>query len=204
MNSEKQRWLNCNQTSSTQPTYPLGVIALTDCQLWGTWLSLYPGWSGMSVTLTNNLLHGNSLYCDQKRYYGTATFSLTMYNNLFSGGAFSCHYSDPSVTWTIHDNFFDRTAVSAAGSHNTVNSNNGYRLATALPGGTANRTLTVTPSYETGTLGQFYYPPSGAAGTITYELVNRGSRTAIAARLVAPDGCGTKSRALRGLAPRPP
>jgi hypothetical protein len=56
-------------------------------------------------------------------------------------------------------------------------------LATALPGGTANRTVTVTPGYETGTLGLFYYPASGAAGTITYELVDRGSRTASAARL---------------------
>ena len=183
MNSEQQRWLDCNQTPSTLPTYPLGVIALTDCQLWETWLSLYPGWSGMTVALTNNLLQGNSLYCDQKRYYGTATFSLTLFNNLFSGGVFSCHYNDPSVAWTIRDNFFDRVTVSAGGSYNTANSNNGYHLATALPGGSANRTVTVTPNYQTGSLGQFYYPATGSAGTITYELTDRGSRTVSTARL---------------------
>ena len=86
-----------------------------------------------------------------------------------------------TTTWTAHDTFFDSVTLSGPNNSNglLVNSHNGYLGTATLPGAT-NLKYVPYADYQTGPLGNHYYPTNG---TNLFILVNAGSRNADAAGL---------------------
>jgi hypothetical protein len=161
----------------SMPSSSLSVLALTDCQLRGTYFQVDNYFApGMTVSLTNNILHRTYLYAYQDE--DSYAFTLNLFNNLFLDSTVNLLYSLTSTTWTVKDNLFDNVTV-AEGGYNCLNSNNGYKSTTALGGGSNNKTLTST-DYQIGPLGNYYYPTNG--GSLS-QLIDTGSRTADAAGL---------------------
>ena len=133
----------------------------------------------MVAAWTNNLFYGCNLSFYQETIPGYFPFTLTSYNNLFRLGPLSFVYRDNSTTWTIKDNLFDCDTLTIHASTSTAASNNGYRSGLNSLGGSGNKTG-LAPDYQTGPLGNFYYPTNG---TNLFTLIDAGSRNATNASL---------------------
>src|SRR5262249_53562415 len=136
--------------------------------------------SGMSVNLTNNLFERSHLRFYQRNKSGYSPFPLNIYNQTFYGGTNLFDYRDTSTVWTIRDSFFNTNTVTG-GTQNFLNSHNGYFYSSMLPGG-SNNWIVTDASYQIGPLGSYYYPNTGATGTLAM-LINAGSRSASSAGL---------------------
>jgi hypothetical protein len=104
--------------------------------------------------------------------------SETFYNNLFWNGSLNV-VNNNSGTYTFRDNLFDSTLITNKNGA-TINfcSNNAYvtGFTTLLPTN-SNVTLSASPAYQTGPLGQYYYPTS------LTSLIFKGSQYASNAAL---------------------
>ena len=160
------------------PSYYIGELSLTDCQLRGTAIKLWEQVGGVGlnvlVALTNNVFERCSNYLSKAYYAYDVNLTLNCYNNLFYGGYTVFSYDNhPAYNpyWNIKDNHFDSVGLIQNGSGVAsciLKSNNAYQSTTSL-GGSGNVPLT-SFSYATGLLGRWY---QGAVG-----LVNAGSRSA--------------------------
>lgn len=167
-----KRYMLQNSGSRVNP------LAVGDSQLRGACVDIYStSGTGMTVALNNNLAQDCSLSFYQIATSGYYAFTLTCYNNLFLNGNVVFNNQISSPAWTARDNLFDGVSV-GTGLYAITASHNAYRNATSL-GGTNNLTLAAC-DYQTGPLGQFYYPTSGAN---LFLLIDAGSRTREAAGL---------------------
>ncbi len=132
-----------------------------------------------TVGLTNN-------FADRAVLNITQGFSGTPYpvnfdlrNNLFLNGSVTLtYYTTNSYVWSLRDNLFDGVALTVSSSSTNIaplNSNNGYHNITNLPASTGADVTLAAVDYQTGPLGNYYYPTNG---TNLLSLVNAGSRTA--------------------------
>jgi alpha-tubulin suppressor-like RCC1 family protein len=155
--------------------YSTNTLVLTDCQLRGGYLSMYSSSSNAFpyVAFTNNLVLRTELHFTQG--YQTTPYPASLYlrNNLFWGGSASIVALSADSAWEAKDNLFDTVSLSTTNLAIFANSNNGYYQTTALPGGSNNKTLAAV-DYQTGPLGNFYYPTTG---TNLNSLRDAGSLT---------------------------
>jgi hypothetical protein len=158
----------------------LSTLALTDCQLRGACLDVWANASGMSISLTNNLLQRGYLSFYQENIPGYYGFTLDLYNNLWTKGTVSFNKRDTRTTWTVKDNLFDSDNLYNTGSYSPTACNNGYRAGLTSLGGSNNKTG-LTMDFQTGpasnwfgVLGTYYYPTSG---TNLASLIDTGSRS---------------------------
>ena len=167
---------------------PFQTIAFQDCWLRGANLSgnAIPAYGNETIGLTNNLiLRGNVGFAYNGGYSYAALFN--SYNNLFQGGAFFATLQLGSQVisgWNVKDNLFYGAAQSiytdTGGSSQLYISNNGFTAGTTNLLGGGNNKTNLTADYQTGSLGNYYYPTSG--GNLS-QLINAGSRTADVAGL---------------------
>jgi alpha-tubulin suppressor-like RCC1 family protein len=164
-----------------------GTCSLADCVLhnvhWFVWNSGGSGYSP-NIAITNTLLRRCSVDWEQS-YGSTAGFlGLTLQNNTFYRGAVTLyHWGSSYGGWSLYDNLFDNstntfTQVPTDYPYADVLSTsdyNGYTASAATFLGTHNKT-TLTSGYDTGYLGSFYLPVSGATNTFT-ALIDAGSKT---------------------------
>lgn len=163
-----RRFLWAGSGSSTQ----VRPIALSHCQLRGVNFEVsYAGSEPQSVALTNNLFEGSvATFFEQS---GNGSYTLTALNNLFFRGKVTFDNSDSGSSWTIRDNLFDADVATSAG-YSTA-SNNGFRAGLGSFGSSAKTALLT--DFVPGPLGRFYYPTTGAGGSLT-NLFNAGSQNA--------------------------
>jgi hypothetical protein len=158
------------QIASSTTLIPF-LVTLQNCQFNG----------GQIWVIGPTMLSANSLYhrvAITSRDPSIAV-SNTFFNNLFLGGSLTFKHSS-SGTWTFQDNLFDQTTITPlTGSTIDFCSNNAYVTTTFgfLSPENYDQILTSSPLYETGALGQYYYPTSQP------HLINGGSRSATAAGL---------------------
>ena len=163
-----------------QTSYPVNPCAIVHSQLRGINVSFNDStYSGAVYALTNNLMERSSFSWKQGDYY--SPFTLYLYNNLFHNGTNSFTTTTNSPAWTVKDNLFDCDSVTKSGSPTFTVSNNGYRSGLTSLGGSGNKTGLV-PDYQTGPLGNFYYPTNGSSTSLT-NLFDAGSRNATNAGL---------------------
>jgi F5/8 type C domain-containing protein len=165
-------------TAPSDPTNPFGIV---DSRLRGIYQSYGDSgsYSGRVVAWTNNLMDRCTLSWSQSDYY--YPFTLYMYNNLFYKGTISFTTTSNNPSWTVKDNLFDSDSVTKTGSPTFTVANNGYSSGLTSLGGSGNKTGLV-PDYQSGPLGEFYYPLTGASTSLT-NLFNAGSRNATNAGL---------------------
>ncbi|MGO8931762.1 MAG: hypothetical protein ACLQU3_33320 [Limisphaerales bacterium] len=144
-----------------------GPLTFQDCEFHGGKLLS----SSPTIDLTNCLLE--RVYANLS---SADTNSPYIRNSLFYGGIFNFA---PNVTNAlVKDNLFDQTAIPTNtaiyttynGGYNAYVTNNN-RL---LPLFATDKILTGTPAYQTGPLGNYYYPTNGPSGGLT-NLFNTGS-----------------------------
>jgi len=133
--------------------------------------------TGTVVAFTNNLLERSTVSWTQGDFYNP--FTLYLYNNLFHNGTVSFTTATNNPAWTVKDNLFDCDSVTKSGSPTFTVSNNGYRSGLTSLGGSNNKTGLIM-DYQTGPLGNFYYPTNG---TNLFTLIDTGSRNATNAAL---------------------
>src|SRR3989441_9704056 len=135
--------------------------------------------TGTVILWTNNLMERCTFSFSQSDVY--YPFTLYLYNNLFHNGTISFSTATNSPAWTVKDNLFDCDSVTKSGSPAFTVSNNGYRSGLTSLGGSGNKTNLVA-DYQTGTLGNFYYPTNGSSTSLT-NLFDAGSRNSTNAGL---------------------
>ena len=144
-----------------------GPLTFQDCEFHGGKLiSLRP-----TIDLTNCLLE--RVYASLSSADGNSPY---IRNSLFLGGIFNFA---PNVTNAlVKDNLFDQTFIPTNtaiyitynGGYNAYVTNN----ARLLPWFATDQILTNTLAYQTGPLGNYYYPTNGLSGGLT-NLINTGS-----------------------------
>ncbi|HEY1790221.1 MAG TPA: hypothetical protein VGJ73_18900 [Verrucomicrobiae bacterium] len=143
------------------------AVDVQDCQFYGGSIS----WQQPSMFCTNNLFWRVNTFMAEN----TAPITINLYNNLFWQGEFEYeHYS--SGAWVFRDNLFDQCSVFTEPWNNPVDicSNNAYvttNFGIAAPEND-DQILTTSPDYETGALGDFYYPSTET------QLIHKGSSSA--------------------------
>ena len=113
------------------------------------------------------------------------SLSVYAYNNLFRSNTFNVCYTNSTSNpiWNIQDNLFDSTPQTLAGSSAYLAvSNNAFTTNTANTLGGPNCKTNLTRGYVSGPSGNYYYPATGGATTLT-ALIDAGSRKADAAGL---------------------
>jgi hypothetical protein len=148
----------------------LNSFNLVDCQVSAMLIYIFdplvvsPGYVGM----TNNIFW--RCHLDFGNIFNS--YSLTFYNNLCFGGE-SDFYGGSS--WYVGNNLFD--TITTAANSGVVNDHNGYHDAATLSvGGSAGDVEVSDPvEYETGPLGNYYYPTDDY--NLSY-LLNAGSTNA--------------------------
>jgi len=156
-------------------------LAIVHSQLRGIYES-FPDQANATGTIfawTNNLMERCAFSFTQSDMYHP--FTLYLYNNLFHNGTESFGTTSNSPAWTVRDNLFDCDSVTKSGGPTFTVSNNGYRSGLTSLGGSNNKTGLV-PDYQTGPLGNFYYPTTGSSTSLT-NLFDAGSRNATNAGL---------------------
>ena len=169
------------RTVMNDTTLALAGFSLRDSRVFNGYLYFFPPNANASqvVGLTNNLFENTSVTF--YRDYAANDLQATVRNNLFRRGQLYCGYFwagagyPPYPTWTVKDNLFDGATATSSGSGYVAASHNGYTNATATLGGSGNKTSLV-PDYQTGPLGRYYYPTTGAGSSLT-NLINAGSVT---------------------------
>jgi hypothetical protein len=170
-----------NNLLDTGSVQPFVTIKLEFCQLASVGLaSLWPSdTSSETILLRNNLIE-RGYFGLKKSYYSQNTpLSVSLYNNLFRGGTLDLLYDSgtSNPTWYVRDNLFDGCAATLGGTAvgYVTRSHNGFTIGTGTGLGGASNKTGLTPDYQAGPLGRFYYPSSG---TGLASLVDQGSRTA--------------------------
>jgi hypothetical protein len=153
------------------------LMAAQNCQFYNGVVSL----TGQTLVSSNCLYQRVATSVTEA---GIESEDNTFANNLLWNGSLTVKHNGTG-TWTFRDNLFDQTLIwtNSPGKYIDICSNNAYMmnsgvttLTNLLP---ANHdvTLTASPSYQTGILGQFYYPSTEAS------LIFRGSQSATNAGL---------------------
>jgi hypothetical protein len=160
-----------------------GELSFRDCRLRGGKLNISPTTFGsaLNVSLNNNLVE----YANVNVAKAAATpMTLDLYNNLFRNDSMQFIYGlSVNPTWHIQDNLFDGAPQAFYGAASyTVVSCNGFITGTANALGGSNNKEGLTPDYQAGPLGDYYYPSSGSFPSLA-SLINAGSRDAMAAGL---------------------
>lgn len=141
------------------------VHSLQDCQFYNGAIAVDSG----QLFGTNNLFQRVNFYLSDNGYDLTDTF----YNNLFWNGELNVdHYG--SLIWTFRDNLFDHTAITQMDDDIDVCSNNAYVTTNDgyLTPTNAWVILSSSPGYQSGDLGDYYYPTS------LTQLIHKGSQSA--------------------------
>ena len=162
-------------------------MTMRDCSVLGGTLYVAPIDIAVTnyVALTNNLIDSATWLFEQGYEASTTKMSVHMRNNLLYRGALSLLHDDTTLgSWFVHDNLFWTNTLATTVSHAITNSHNGfYNTAPLSNTWGSNQTLnTNSPFFQVGSLGRFYYPTSGIAGSLT-NLWNAGSRYATNAGL---------------------
>ncbi len=125
-----------------------------------------------NLTCTNNLFDRCTW-----GFSGPSMFA-TFYNNLFRGGTFRLVPSG-TLPWYAQDNLFDQVNLSGSstGTNVIICSYNGFTLGTTNYLGGSNNITNLLEDYQTGPLGNYYYPTNG---TNLATLINAGSTNASA------------------------
>jgi RHS repeat-associated protein len=159
-------------------------VGLTDCQLLGTKLSLQTASdpSAVNVGITNSLFEYSTLTLARTYSGDTTAFTVNLFNNLFYGGSVSLTLTSAGTnpTWTIRDNAFDGTTLSASqnvGSSKFVNDHNGYVNVSVLTASGGSDVSVSAFDYDTGVLSRFYQNST--------SFLQKGSRPADQAGLWA-------------------
>ncbi|MDX1952064.1 MAG: hypothetical protein SFY81_07750 [Verrucomicrobiota bacterium] len=153
---------------------PSSYSLLRDCEFYG---------GGLRHTKDTTVQMNNCLFENSNVSFSSEDGSVYVYsyNCLFWNGTFSM--DDANSDWIFRDNLWVSSTIGGYSS-STNNTHNGYTSGLSLipgsPGGTDKTNLVAT--FETGTLGRYYYPATGTSTSLT-NLVNTGSRTAAAAGL---------------------
>jgi hypothetical protein len=181
-----------------------GPLTLKDCQLHGGIMYVLIGYfyddnedeSSLTVNLINNLLDRCSIWFQDAPYGDEAFFNLRCTNNLFHNGSFTGYYAmdGEGATWSFNDNLFDNSALIVTDNNEPVPSwigevtsgNNGYintgpitnlmayyGIGTGADG--VNDQYPPVADYQTGALGNYYYPTSG--GNLS-TLIHAGDQPA--------------------------
>jgi len=164
------------------PGTKFGALEWTHCRVYDTSLVVDTTGSGTLVCgLTNTLWEWGGV---QGGLSGTSSGSgVTVHqrNNLASN--LSWVFYGGTTNWTVRDNLFDTLTGFSDNASPVENSYNGYinTAATNLSGGSFNKTNLVA-DYQTGLLGNYYYPTNGGSGSLT-NLINAGSRNSTNAGL---------------------
>jgi hypothetical protein len=152
------------------------TFVLQNCQLYG----------GQICDIGGTILSTNCLYrrvALQSEDAGGGGPSNSYCNNLFWQGSVNVNHNG-SGTWTYRDNLFDQVQIilnSGASVQNCWTNAYATNLLTAnnnlFAPTNGSVILSGSPAYQTGTLGQYYYP------TTETQLINAGSQSAAAAGL---------------------
>lgn len=173
---------------------PIGDVTMADCQLRGV------NWGHMGdfylhlFTLKNCLCERSSFTFAQGTSYASMTnLAITLQNDLFYRCNLSLiHGGSAYGAWNLYDNLFDNCASAyggglslseigyPTGSTLSTLGYNGFIGTTAI-GTTGNKT-SLTEDFQSGPLGNYYYPTTVVAGSLA-NLINNGSQTAAAAGL---------------------
>jgi hypothetical protein len=151
--------LDASYSGSTIP------LAFRDCRFGpGSFNATY-----CAAAFTNCLLERVNVKLDDDG----GNFSYYGFNNLLYGGSLTLQRNGSSP-WVFRDNLFDATAISQSGT--ITHDHNGYvtnqnRL---TPNGSDDVILTNTPVFQTGNLGNYYYPTNDG---MLSTLIDAGSRT---------------------------
>lgn len=146
-----------------------------DCQFYNSTLTA----GAQSLTSGNCLFQRATVGLNDQYYFAGA--SNTFYNNLFESGRLSvAHWpGNPGGVWIFRDNLFNQTSITNPLSSSVdISISNGYvttNYGTLVP--TSGVILGTAPAFESGALGQYYYPASQT------NLIYQGSRLAAAAGL---------------------
>jgi hypothetical protein len=165
---------------------PFQLLSFQHCQIRGATLGLWPSTSStVTATLLNNRLERSSLSFAHSYYSQNTPFYVSLYNNLFRNGFLYLNYDSGTYNpyWYVRDNLFDGTSQYLSGNAwgtYIQRGYNGFISGTTNSLGGSNNKTGLTADYQTGPLGPFYYPASGANLT---QLINAGSRTASSAGL---------------------
>jgi hypothetical protein len=151
------------------------TVTLENCQMY----------SGIVDLNGQTLVSSNSLYARVATtlYDIGASDANTFGNNLFWNGSLTVKHSSSGGHWTFRDNLFDQCNITnKSGANINLCLSNAYatNLLSSpqyLPGETRIVPLAASPAYQTGTLGQFYYPSAQT------NLIFYGSQLASAAGL---------------------
>lgn len=161
----------------------LASLTVGDSRLFRSYAYVLPPATNLSqtITLQNNVLEGADLGF---HHYYDSNFAVTFRHNLLRRGNLLVYYASQATdtqhpTWTLKDNLFDSATLQlttvAYGNYYVSASHNGYTGSTATFGGSNNKT-SLTADYVAGPLGRFYYPATGASGSLT-NLLDAGSVT---------------------------
>jgi alpha-tubulin suppressor-like RCC1 family protein len=161
--------------------YSLGSFILRDSQFRGGNLSFgtyYVTGGQTTFGFTNNLVQWATISLSRDNSTpGSVQLGVYMHNNLFRFASVTLSNPTNDAPFEVKDNLFDTVSLSGYGGNQSQNylthSNNGYYSTTALSGGSSNKTLAAV-DYQTGPLGNFYYPTSG---TNLNSLRDAGSLT---------------------------
>src|SRR5206468_3355898 len=127
----------------------------------------------VTVSLTNNLADRVNFDITQGLSGTNHPVNFDLRNNLFLNGTVALSYfNTTNNVWGIYDNLFDGVALSLSSSATNIapqNSNNGYRNTTTLPASSGGDVILANVDYQSGPLGNYYYPDSG---TNLFSLVN--------------------------------
>ena len=166
---------------STGGTNLVKTFTLQDCQVHGGYLY---NWvynnnpNQMTVTLLNNLLDRTDFTFNQGYQGDTTPFLVTMQNNLVLNSKLNLWNSaSASQQWQVHDNFFDTVTLGGSGSSKLVHTHNGYRATTQITGATSGNVTITTADYQTGPLGNYYYPTTFNGQNLA-RLIDVGSAAA--------------------------
>jgi hypothetical protein len=145
-------------------------VALQNCQAYG----------GQFTCSGPNMVSTNCLYWRVEYSLSSPSESASFDNNLFWNGSLTYRYNTSLDTWTFRDNFFDQTAITnTRGLSIAVCSNNAYvttNYGVIIPENN-DVILSNSPAFETGDLGDYYYPAS------LTNLIHTGSELASAVGL---------------------
>lgn len=132
-----------------------------------------------TITARNNIFERCAFVFEQgaTRARTYSPLALDLSNNLFLDGTNMFNARSGAAPWRVHDNFFLNESLIAIGTPAALSaSHNAFRPGILPFGGPGNQ-VAITPQFQSGPLGTFYYAPGMAS------LLDAGSRPAGAAGL---------------------
>lgn len=143
-------------------------VSFKDCALRGVYFHVANSAGTMALSCVNNVFERCDLLFQ-------TPLTLTLKNNLFWGGTLGLICQTTGASWQVRDNLLDGASVTQ-GTQTFPNSYNAYRGSTLINGGANSKTLT-SCDYQSGPLGQYYYP---STGTLLHSLMDYDTSTTAA------------------------